>query len=214
MCKDDKTLINSDDLIFEFIYVIAMRDATNQQAYKGEKAWLTKQENYENWIDVLREFVYSVIDGNQFSNPTDYDNEFIKVAEQICEKINKSRGNHSEFYFGNAQKLINMIMKYCFIRSFGDKDLKTKFEFCHCPMDRRLLEKVWKERSKLPEELRKNMGKRDEFIISWGEEKFRVVNGKLASSDVYGTFQNAVIILAKQEGISRIEYDYKAWNNP
>ena len=53
----------------------------------------------------------------------DYDKEFLRLAIDICNKINKVE-NSKEFTFGNAQKLINMMCKYFYILVYNDESLR------------------------------------------------------------------------------------------
>lgn len=72
-------------------------------------------------------------------------------------------------------------------------------------MDSQLLLNVWKNRDILKIQL----GKRDDFLKSWGKEDFENDD----YPDRYKRFQNAVKELSEHENISRLEYDFKEWNN-
>lgn len=218
--NSNKATKSSDDLIFEYIYVTSMRDATLQLSYKSKKAWLTKSEyiNGENdCFKRLRQFVDNVLD-NRFESQQKYDNELLNLAKVICDKINKDaegkgidiNKEETRFTFGNAQKLINMIIKNYYICTYNNSSLKDRFKYCHCPMDRQLLVKVWNnyktEFSKKPS-IKCNT--QDDFSKSWGSLDFD--NGNYPER--YNEFQEAVSKLAKKKNISRLEYDFKEWNN-
>ena len=100
-----------------------------------------------------------------------YDKRFLDVSFDLRKEIN----SHSQkegggcFTFGNAQKLINILMKYFYLHSFGNEKEKDNFKFCHCPMDHQLLENVWERRWKLNEDTRKSLRKRTDFLSSWGK---------------------------------------------
>lgn len=211
MSTNEQNKVDINYSVLRFIYIEAMKDATRWKAFNGKRSWLWLNEDvYKHLIEKLGSFLDIILSGKYKDEnmQNDYDEAFCTLCSEIC--------NHeTALSFGNAQKLVNIFVKFFYVLSYKNIGIDaSSFRCCHCPMDRRLLEKVWKDKNKLPEELQKKMGKRDDFIIRWGEEKFRDENDKPAPSDVYVTFQNAVTILAKQEGISRIEYDYKIWNNP
>lgn len=127
---------SSDDLIFEYIYVTSMRDATLQLSYGGKKAWLTKSEYFcsnNSWFKGLHQFVDSILD-NEFQSQIDYDNKLIELAKDICNSINNDAKNkwgtrqEGHFTFGNAQKLINMIIKNYYICTYKNIKLKDGFK--------------------------------------------------------------------------------------
>ena len=211
MSNDSNEAIKStDDLIFNFVFIESMDDATKQKAYNCKKAWLKKPDNFPKSTSALKSIINSILKG-KFKEQTEYDKEFIRVAHIICDEINdKKEDYYIPFRFGNAQKLINMVIKHYYIVSYNNSDIKKHFEFCHCPMDRQLLMKVWneykKEFSKKPSQ---NCNNQDEFSDSWGSLDFK--DDKYPER--YNDFQNAVKELSEQENISRLEYDFKEWNN-
>lgn len=197
-----------DRTILEFVYVLAMREATLQLAYEGEKKWLTKVKNddgtpnkdVEAFVNVLEEHVNAVMGGETFDTQEKYNSSFYKVAEDICNKINACKQNEKvTFSFGNAQKLINMTMKYLYIMCYKNSENRELFRFCHCPMDGILLKHVWDQRklSNLP-----GNWKRPDFLASWGKEK--------DSHERYDAFQIAIKKLKDPDQYA-LEYDYKIW---
>lgn len=201
-----------DDKIFEFVYVTAMRDATLQQSYVGKKAWMTDCNKFAESTRELKTFVSDVIEG-RFAYSDSYDDRFLGVSMKICDDINSYPQNEGEgcFTFGNAQKLINIVMKYFYIHSYGNEEEKENYQFCHCPMDSQLLNKVWSRRSELNEDTRKSLGKRAEFLKSWGNEDFFHNDGKNVFPERYKMFQKAVKELSN--GKSPLKFDYYEWGN-
>lgn len=199
-----------DDKVFEFIYTIAMRDATLQKAYeligyktsKGAKKPddYKKEELLQNSTakDIIREYIDNIIAGN---NPNFYDVE--KDVEKSFDSFIKGKKYLSSFTFGNCQKLINMTVKYFYIVTYSDSTIRSHFNDCHCPMDNVMIKTVKRE-------LKNNKPLKDfkitskELSKSWS----RIVQGNTSQ---YDAFQEIVKYLAKQKGVSPIEYDYLMW---
>ena len=214
---------NFDDDIIKFIYIVAMRDAVQRQAYKGKKDWLwnkdviEKDSSIKRVISYLRSFVDQILNGRFINDTQDnYDAELSKLAGNIMKKINNSEsnpnkengdfkkdkdGNDIEFSFGNAQKLINMTIKYIYITLLGDKfNNRDKFKYCHCPMDGIMLKIVWENKNNLNEI---DLGDSRFCSNGWGKEK--------STDERYMIFQKAVRQLAKKTNCYPIEYDYINW---
>ena len=103
--------------MFSFIYQMALSDATNRVAHNGERGILS--EDYVK-SRVLRYTECIVLGDNTFS--------FEDAVAEI-QQFN------SVVSFGMIQKLLNMVMKYFYIRFCDDLDIKKHFSVCHAPMD-------------------------------------------------------------------------------
>lgn len=202
---------NLNDKIFEFIYTVAMRDAVIQLAFNGEKKPLMKSEIL-NFLKGEMECLIDNVLNDRYRTQNTYDEDFLCTTISISKYINDKIRNE-EFTFGNAQKFLNMFFKYLYIISYKNDCLKQNFRFCHCPMDRQLLENIWMKRkdSNITEI---GLGKRDDFLKSWGNEKFEIdENGIKTFPKRYMLFQQAVRCAASIEGINSIEYDYHIWGS-
>lgn len=198
--------VNLDDRIFRFIYVGAMRDAVIQLAYEGPKKWLMESEVLEALQGEIKPLIDKVL-RNEYATQNEYDEDFLHTTINICEYVNDKAKNNN-FTFGNAQKLVNIMLKYFYIISYKNDVLKGSFRFCHCPMDQQLLESVWNNRRNI--DCVKTLGKRDYFLKSWGHEDFEMdENGKKTYPKRYILFQQAVRCIAKN--INSLEYDYYIW---
>lgn len=199
--------MNVDEKIFDFIFIEAMGDATIEGAYGEGKSELKDVSKLSQSKKSLCTFVEKVREGG-FSNQEDYDDEFLELAKTVCSEIADITGDN-EFTFGNAQKLINMTLKYFFITTYGrGKEERDKFQFCHCPMDVTMINTVWGHRDELGD-LMKEV-KSDYFHKSWGNEDFE--NG--CYPERYKIFQCAVRFLCDndKEDLFPIEYDFWKWN--
>lgn len=214
-----------NDKIFEFIYVEALRDAVLQLAYEGKKGWIGKE--VPEAIKSAKKYITEILN-NGFKNQEEHDKFFALAAREICEAINekgkiKNPDYNNEFSFGNAQKLLNIVVKHMYGQCYTNPELRSHFKYCHCPMDSIMLEKVWKacehlynskiERSN---QLGEGLGNksRDNFLKSWGKEDWEI-DGTMPKR--YQNFQKAVRKLAgrqrneKGEALFPIEYDYFIW---
>lgn len=200
--------INIDDEIFRFIYIAAMRDAVIQLAYKGEKKCLTELDIMSSLKGEIEPLIHKVLN-NEYLSQDEYDEDFLKTTIHICKCINDTAKNN-EFTFGNAQKLINIMLKYFYISSYRNNNSREKFRFCHCPMDQQLLKKIWNNREKIDSDI--ILGNYDCFLKSWGKEDFEEDNnGNIVFPKRYKLFQQAVRCLAEKKGLNPLEYDYYVW---
>lgn len=202
-----------NDEIFRFICTAAMRDAVIQLAYKGKKKPLMASEVLDSIKDKI-EFLIDNVLNDTYTSQENYDRDFLDTTINISEFINKKVGNE-EFTFGNAQKLLNIILKYLYIISYKNDGLQKNFRFCHCPMDQRLLEDVWKKRAEsCIKEDQIDLRNRNYFLKSWGNENFEGDgNPGNAFPERYMLFQKAVRCLASKEGRNPLEYDYHIWDS-
>lgn len=185
--------------IFDFIYTMALRDATMRRAYEGERTPLFKNDDAKN---ATREYINALLRGE---NP-----DFYTTAETV---ENGFRDKGHEFTFGNTQKLINMTVKYMYIAAYQKEhyaDLREKFKGCHCPMDSIMVKKVIKEiKSQIDEEevceLLKGHERNWRSFLQNAWSKM----DKDKDKDQYKLFQNLVKYLSDKKGLTPIEYDYK-----
>lgn len=209
-----------DDKIFDFIYTIAMREATQQKAYNliGYKATkdVKKPDDYKKEVllqnnvakDIIRKYIDNIIADN---NPNFYDVE--KDVEKSFDSFIKGKKYLSSFTFGNCQKLINMTVKYFYIVTYSNPAIRSYFNDCHCPMDTVMIEVVINELDNIG----KTLNDINEFynlkIIKANKTYLRQSWSQIDISDIkqYKLFQAAVCYLAQKQGASPIEYDYLMW---
>lgn len=136
------------ETIIERCIRLAYSDATNQGAYNTRK---------KESIKYSPKFISDCI-GNLRGN-SDYD----KWHEQSCKKIVNQFGDE-KFTYGNAQKWLNMTVKYLFIvnsiiemldadaskgfQEFYNEKFKNHEESFHVPIDSYIIESLWEENEK------------------------------------------------------------------
>lgn len=208
--------ISIQDAIFNFAYHEALNDATLQSAYIGNKASI---ENITEAKKAVKAYIDSIINNNSVKEEDFYD-----VAKKVGKELKKKGivtvvdgcNPKSAFCFGNIQKLINMTVKYIFISCYSNIDLRSKFINCHCPMDSKMLEKVWKRYKKLPQNEEsllitcKKTRSKSLSGVYWSQIGFESTEDK-KSIDIYKNFQKMVKKLAENENCLPVEYDFNEW---
>ena len=214
-----------DERIFDFVYTLAMRDATMQRAYKGVKRQLWKNPGDEKGI--LKEYIENIFKGY---NPNIY-----TYAELIIKEI-----DDSQFRFGHAQKLINMTSKYMYIAAYNDVNVRNNFACCHCPMDSSMMKSVlsavksYRAKDCYENEYKNTLGeclskKGQDYLDIYLTHKNKSINERNWRLDIswskidcsnkhpndlgaYELFQQMVEFVARVKNIHPIEVDYDLWN--
>ena len=203
---------------FSFVYGCALRDAILQKAFIGKKDWIEKVTEAQ---EPVRKYINSVLTGefNKDNDKEKHEKAFLTTAIDVCNIINQNKPDDAEdtFSFGNAQKLINIIVKHMYAHTYslhllGATNIRNNFRFCHCPMDSIMLGHVWRTyKEKFGSDARKeDLG--NEFHKSWGSEDFDTIENERKQPDRYVRYQKAIEKLKGTE-IFPIEYDYLVWKN-
>lgn len=190
------------DRIFCFAYRMAMHDATMMKAYGGEKRALLKAKKP---YGVVKAYVDELLDGSSRGKPT------VEVISDV------KRGFEEEgfdgFTFGNAQKLLNMTVKYLYIGVYEDATLRELFEGCDCPVDSSIIDCVIDDLNGLNDgEFEKLAG------IGKGKGWKGQLRGKWSpwskvEGEDYKELQDVIRCLCqnREEACYPIEYDYFKW---
>jgi len=230
-----------DDCIFDFAYVMAMRDATLQQAFPVKNKRLLWQEHddtkEEKLLSQLRNEIKHLLNEYVESIFSDSAQDFYCAAKKVQEAVDEfiakakkiSNGMPDDapgFTFGNTQKLINMTAKYMYMSLYkSDKqdDLRKNFSVCHCPMDSIMLEKVAEAafeeedaplknfREKCCKPRAKNKIKDD---VKWSKLDWKEGEAGPSVPEEYRLFQEAIEELVNRDArvSCPLEYDFIAWN--
>lgn len=204
------------DLVFNFIYGCALKDAIDQKAFNCKKktwAWDVSEAK-----EKVKKYIDRILSGEFKSDiaKAAHDAAFIQVSNDICNIMNveiskkgyqRNDGAIAKFCFGNAQKLINMTVKHVYAHTYSLPDMRECFRNCHCPIDQRMLANVWSEHKTL---FGKN-GLVSNFKSPWGEEGG--IGPLTDFPERYKSFQKAIIdIISEKSGdVFPIEYDYIFW---
>lgn len=192
--------------IFAFAYGAGLNDATAQKAYPGESKKFLR-ENHEA-KDIVRAYIDGILNGE---NP-----DFYAVAERLRDSFNKWEKQNgckkTLFSFGNAQKLINITVKFMYLAAYSNyAPMRSRFQNCHCPLDRKMGAHVKREIRKIPKaELPDSILE----IMERGSWKGFDGTWSQISRKVYEDYQAVVRYLAAKENLIPLEYDFRYFDQP
>lgn len=138
----------------------------------------------------------------------DYDKSHKQLCLKIKNHINTESAlldlSNNEFHDGQAQKWLNMTLKYMWLLGFLEDEIET--QFLHVPVDNYIIKAVWEfDDIKLPlieEKLRK-----DKSRGKYSTEKYRCWSNW--EYDEYGEFQDSLKKHLKSK--NRIDWEHYAW---
>lgn len=205
--KDGQT-----DKILDVALDKAYNDATMQGAYNTIKA--TNKNDVKNEKNIIKEQIKSLLD-----NKINYDEFHNRICRNLVEKYEyiKIEGkDESAFTYGNAQKWINMTMKYLYILSEVYHEYNPKCEFdmyfdgiknlykdLQVPVDSYIIESLWNDTEiDLPIATKKNFREeeyKDNRAKSWS---------KWDESE-YKKFRDS--FRKNKDDITPIDWEHKAW---
>ena len=186
--------------IFDFAYQDAMRDATLEKAYTGDKTDALK--NHPKAKRAVKDYIDFLLAKEQ--SKKDVKEKFEKAVKAVINDFDD--GSEETFTFGNAQKLINMTAKYIFIGCYAYPQLTKHFQYCDCPMDN-IMAKLVADAAEKDPELKSKIFRKKSTLQGWSSKKLKEGTGK----DEYDLYQDLVRALAEKEDLSPLEYDYEHW---
>lgn len=180
-----------DDFIFDFYYEMAVNDAMNRVSKEGEKKNLIDISGIKN---AVKEYAESIINGD--NNPS-----FDETVNKIIEENNKSNKKIDAFLFGKIQKLINMTMKYLYVKYYDNPKIAKHFNKCDAPMDSYMMKFVF--------ECYKYF-----FNEKPGYDKYKAWSTLENKEGEYENYQKAIDSIISISGlkINRIMFDYYYWS--
>lgn len=132
---------------------------------------------------------------------------FDEEHNRICEKICKTYSEISEFTYGQAQKWLNMMLKYVLLIE-GDSVLK---KYLHIPIDSYIMQAVGSDNSKLKYCLKLECVPKKNGTVGKYSESASKPWSKW-NYEEYIAFQNCIREAISESGYSSpIEWENKAW---
>ena len=197
-----------DDYIFDFIYSMAMTDATKRTDSATFKEALLGVEHAKR---LVKDHILNIL------------NNRAEDVVSVIESVNNSLHNdENHFCFGNAQKLVNMTVKYFYIMVYNGNLDRSKFESAHCPMDRIMKDTVVKRyKAAIEDDLEQKNKRIEYFSFAEGGRETKDWSGVAWSKiteqnrELYSKFQTMVSYLCDkdEEIINPIDYDYKYYKS-
>lgn len=144
---------------------------------------------------------------NAVESSDDKQSTFEIEHNRICEEIIKAYSEISEFTYGQAQKWLNMTLKYVFLVE-GDSVLKS---YLHIPVDSYIMQTVGSDNPKMKHCLKLEcVPKKDGTVGKYSESTSKPWSKW--NYDEYIAFQNAVkIAVSESDYKSPIEWENEAW---
>lgn len=144
---------------------------------------------------------------NTVKNSDEKQNAFDRKHKRICEEIIKTYSEISEFTYGQAQKWLNMMLKYVQMTT-EDFSLKS---YLHIPVDSYIMQAVGSDNPKLKYCLKLECVPKKNGTVG----KFSESNSKSWSKwdyEEYIAFQNCIRkAISESDYASPIEWENEAW---
>lgn len=132
---------------------------------------------------------------------------FDKVHNRICEEIIKTYSEISDFTYGQAQKWLNMMLKYVLLIE-GDSTLKS---YLHIPVDSYIMQAVGSDNPKLKYRLKLECVPKKNGTVGKYSESGSKPWSKW-SYEEYIAFQNCIRkAISESSYSSPIEWENQAW---
>ena len=192
-----------DDYIFDFVYSMAMTDATKRT---DSATFIESLLENTDAKGMVKEHLRNILNNES--------EDVITVIENVA---NSLHNNENSFSFGNAQKLVNMTVKYFYIMVYNNRTDRSLFEEAHCPMDRIMKDIVVKKYKDAIENDIEQKNRRIEYYSKadgsetkdWSSVAWSKIDNQ--NRELYCKFQVMVLYLCRidEEEIHPIDYDYK-----
>lgn len=123
----------------------AYRDFNRTIRFKANVSADERAKTKEKVTSIIKKHIEEYVKG-----PIDED-AFAKFHKTICEEIITKYDETiaEKFYYGQAQKWLNMTIKYLFILEDNPLGLGQAFDYCHIPIDNYIMDEATKS-FKLP----------------------------------------------------------------
>lgn len=134
----------------------------------------------------------------------DYDEFHHALCKEIIGYYLNEKSCISEFYYGQAQKWVNMTMKYlCVIGEDKCAWLKGIYEYLHIPIDSIILDRVINEL------------KIESVIVNNNKVSLKNLRwSRIEKQDTYKAIQSKLRVALNEKGVIPIVWEFNAWNNP
>ena len=207
------TLENTDDEILSAIISRAQSDATQQGAYNTlipKKDTQRKERSNQALSDASQLLANHLRD---FSEPVERD-AFDEWHSELCKDLTGKFDASLPFVFGNAQKWVNMSLKYLLL--FCDVSDGQKYSaignirgWLHIPVDSFIIEKVWDD-TDIPLPFKKKKWEQNREKVKYDAQKVKVWS-KWERKPEYEDFLRAMRTKCKTEAIAPIDWEGQAW---
>ena len=214
----------SKEEIIEKCVSRAYSDATNQGAYNTIR---DKEDDLGvSYHKKLQKHILSL------SAIGDYDKWHKAICDEMTECYKtvkmKSSQDGSAFTYGNAQKWLNMTIKYLFIVNSVMEMLDAAKDFCdfyrdkfenfegyfHVPIDSYIIKSLWKKEARVEEtskwlSLKKGKTRKDNTLGAYSTDKYKVWS-RFDAGD-YQKVKKHIADKISEEGVSPMKWENEKW---
>lgn len=200
------------DLSRTIDYKYSVSDLNNTK--KVSKDQKNKFKNYKdtwkrNAEDSIKKWINELL-GEDDITPQDFDNRHESICKYLKKKDPELFKITSGFSYGQAQKWINMTLKYMLIMGIWNNEMSTKIQFLHIPIDNIVLKVLY------------NISKDESKIKKISESEFLIVGKKgnfkwsaIPDNEEYDIFRQYIEKVINDNPItdcnSFIEWESKKW---
>lgn len=140
-CASALSILDSDTVLYLMTIHVYNHDAQWRTLRKISPDAKTRIDQYQKKlvIEWLKGEIEKYIYGN-ISSQTAFDGWHKSLCQELTDRINNNvLSGYKPIHMGKAQKIINMTFKL--LSSLDDTDdFESKFEYCHVPLDRKILD--------------------------------------------------------------------------
>ena len=142
----------------------------------------------------------------------DIEVSFMDAAIFMIKELSANSIIRHDLEFWHIQSIINKTVKYMYIMSYGNPEVRKKFENAHCPLEVTLVHNAIEdlksiERSATEVEVQAEAKRYlSEFNVRLLKQP--VTKNTFSDTTQYKLFQEIIEFISKQKGIYPIEYSY------
>ncbi len=213
--------IDFNDERVKFCYLLAFKDATLRGAYKRQDE---RESLKKDVMQSMKKYVKN-------ADPLEDVDAFISAV------YDENRKKYTAFSYGNAQKAVNMFLKYLYCATIFNAEAEAAFKNCHCPVDSVIIDKmieqiVGGQKPQLLGAYKALEGQKILTIARYkkasaktgakaGDLKLNGVKRKYfegvvwsgMDKDTYVAMRSLLLAWAKDDNCTQLELDYKYWDS-
>lgn len=188
------------------------KEKTGDETGEAKKRIEDAHKEFCNQVcEVIKTQIKKLLD----SDEKDFDKNHKAACQDICAKASKTVVLAQALYKGQAQKWLNMTMKYMWLLGLRQKDFSKLISVMHVPVDSYILQAVWEEDKEGKVEIPLNDGKERKDKYSDGKDgKVKAWSQWIDDKDKdddYTKFQKSLRTWCKSKGENPIEWEGPEW---
>lgn len=196
------------DYCTKSVIVKAYSDATNEGAYNTLfKKEIPNIDELKKSSDTAKKESAKLLFGKlkELDNTTDFGQWHCGICKAIVDKFSKVKVGEQEFFtYGNAQKWVNMTIKYLWLLRLLPNGIKE--EDLHIPVDSFIIDALWKDENvkfPLKEKTKRNYQytQPSNYVKPWSQW----------NNEDYMQFRKSILIKSTQETTYNLAWENGEW---